>query len=65
MARQGIATMKPGFRFSLRMLFAVVTIVAVQCGVCLPMLREWQEQERIRQERDREEIFSFLVSLVR
>ncbi|HEV2972414.1 MAG TPA: hypothetical protein VGY55_20750 [Pirellulales bacterium] len=57
--------MKPGFRFSLRMLFAVVTIVAVQCGVCLPMLREWQEQERIRQERDREEIFSFLVSLVR
>jgi hypothetical protein len=33
------------FQFSLRtLLLVVVTIAAVQCAVCLPMLREWQER---------------------
>jgi hypothetical protein len=30
------------FQFRLRTLFLIVAIAAVQCGVCLPMLREWQ-----------------------
>ena len=38
--------MKPSarrrFQFRLRTLFVVVTIVAVQCAVCLPAYREWQ-----------------------
>jgi hypothetical protein len=42
-----------------------VAIFSVQCGVCLPTLREWQQQERIREERQRQEIFSFFVSLAR
>jgi hypothetical protein len=33
------------FQFSLRTLFVVATIIAVQCAVCLPMLREWQEND--------------------
>jgi hypothetical protein len=53
------------FQFSLRALMIGVAIFSVQCGVCLPMLREWQEQERIREERQRQEVFSFFVSLVR
>jgi Tfp pilus assembly protein FimT len=53
------------FQFSLRTLMIVVVIFSVQCGVCLPMLREWQEQERIREERQRQETFSYFVSLVR
>ncbi|HEV2971232.1 MAG TPA: hypothetical protein VGY55_14755 [Pirellulales bacterium] len=37
------------FQFSLRTLFVVVAIMGVQCGVCLPMLREWQvEQARVK-----------------
>ena len=30
------------FQFRLRTLFFAAAIVAVQCAVCLPMLREWQ-----------------------
>jgi hypothetical protein len=39
------------FQFRLRTLLAVVAIVAVQCAVCLPMLREWRaarEWDRIK-----------------
>ena len=36
------------FQFRLRTLFVVVTIAAVQCAACLPMLREWQHQEKLR-----------------
>jgi hypothetical protein len=32
------------YQFSLRTLLVVVTIATVQCAVCLPMLREWQER---------------------
>ena len=32
------------FQFSLRSLLVIVAVVAVQCGICLPMLREWQRQ---------------------
>jgi hypothetical protein len=38
------------FQFSLRTLLVVVTIIAVQCAVCLPLLREWQQ----RRQRDAE-----------
>jgi hypothetical protein len=34
------------FQFRLRTLFVIVTIVAIQCEVCLPMLREWQARNR-------------------
>src|SRR5665213_3508425 len=42
-----VSANKPHFRFQfrLRTLLVVVTIVAVQCAVCLPMLREWQESQ--------------------
>ena len=53
------------FQFSLLTLLIGVTIFSVQCGVCLPMFRDWQEQERIREERKRQEIFSFFISLAR
>jgi hypothetical protein len=58
------------FQFRLRTLLIVVTIFSVQCGVCLPMLRDWQQQERIRQDRDRQDnyrqdIFRFYISLAR
>jgi hypothetical protein len=36
------------FQFSLRTLFVVTTIVAVQCAVCLPALKEWQSRKRLR-----------------
>ena len=29
------------FQFRLRTLFVIVTVVAAQCAICLPMLREW------------------------
>ena len=31
-------------QFSLRTIFVITTIVAVQCAVCLPMLRERQKK---------------------
>jgi hypothetical protein len=34
------------FQFRLRTLFVVLTIVAVQCAVCLPGLRQWQRMQR-------------------
>ena len=37
------------FQFSLRTLLVVVTVAAVKCAVCLPMLREWQRREAVRQ----------------
>jgi hypothetical protein len=37
------------FQFSLRTLFVIVTILAVDCSVCLPILRDWQAQERQRE----------------
>ena len=36
------------FQFSLRTLLAVVTIVAVDCAVCLPILKESQRREAVR-----------------
>jgi hypothetical protein len=38
------------FQFSLRTLIVVMAIVAVQCAVCLPMLREWKERDEYRRE---------------
>ena len=38
------------FQFSLRTLMVVMAIVAVQCAVCLPMLREWKERDEYRRE---------------
>jgi hypothetical protein len=32
------------FQFSLRTLFLAMTILAVQCAVCFPALKEWQAQ---------------------
>ena len=46
------------FQFSLRTLMLAVTIIAVQCGVCVPMLREWQ------QTRQEEANFDELVKLI-
>jgi Tfp pilus assembly protein FimT len=42
--------MKSRFQFSLRSLFVVTAIVAVQCAVCLPMLRKWQQARRVEEE---------------
>jgi hypothetical protein len=33
------------FQFRLRTLFVAMTILAVQCAVCFPALKEWQEQQ--------------------
>jgi hypothetical protein len=38
----------PRFQFRLRTLLLLVTILAVQCAVCLPMLREWRKQNEWR-----------------
>jgi hypothetical protein len=38
----------PRFQFRLRTLLLLVTIVAAQCFVCLPMLREWRKQNEWR-----------------
>ena len=38
------------FQFRLRTLIVVMAIVAVQCAVCLPMLREWKERDEYRRE---------------
>ena len=32
------------FQFSLRTLFVAMTILALQCAVCFPALKEWQAQ---------------------
>ena len=40
--------MKRRFQFRLRTLLVVMAIVAVQCAVCLPMLRELKEREEYR-----------------
>jgi hypothetical protein len=37
------------FQFSLRSVLILVTIVSVQCAVCLPMVREWQRRRAIFQ----------------
>jgi hypothetical protein len=34
------------FQFRLWTLFVVTTIAAVQCAVCLPPLRDWQQNQR-------------------
>jgi hypothetical protein len=36
------------FQIHLRTLFLIVTIVSVQCAVCLPALREWQSLQKLR-----------------
>ncbi len=36
------------FQFRLRTLMLIVAIVAVQCAVCLPALKEWQRIEQWR-----------------
>ncbi len=33
----------PRFQFRLRTMLLIVAIVSVQCAVCLPALKEWQE----------------------
>jgi hypothetical protein len=33
------------FQFRLRTVMLLAAIVAVQCAVCLPMLKEWQAQD--------------------
>ena len=35
------------FQFRLRTLFVIVTILAVECAVCLPMLREWEANRNL------------------
>jgi hypothetical protein len=41
------------FQFSLRTLLLAIAIVAVQCAVCLPMLREWQQRKQNIKELER------------
>ncbi|HEY2147010.1 MAG TPA: hypothetical protein VGH32_03680 [Pirellulales bacterium] len=48
------------FQFRLRTLLLIVIIVAVQCAVCFPALRDWQEQKRRRIE-EKNVIFSFSI----
>jgi hypothetical protein len=38
------------FQFRLRTLFVIATIVAVQCAVCLPMLKEWEARREYYRE---------------
>jgi hypothetical protein len=35
------------FQFRLRTWFVVMTILAVQCAVCLPPFRNWQRRHRV------------------
>jgi hypothetical protein len=42
---EGSPSPRRRFQFRLRMLFIAMTILAVQCAVCLPMLKEWKAQE--------------------
>jgi hypothetical protein len=37
------------FQYRLRSLLIVMTIVAVQCAVCFPMLRAWESAKKFRQ----------------
>jgi hypothetical protein len=37
------------FQFRLRTLFAITTIVSVQCAVCFPILKDWERFDRVRQ----------------
>ena len=39
--------MKRRFQFRLRTLLLAVTVAAVICAVCLPMLREWLRPKRV------------------
>ena len=36
------------FQFHMRTWFVVTTIVAVQCAVCFPAVKEWQIGKRLR-----------------
>jgi hypothetical protein len=36
------------FQFRLRSLFVVMTILAVQCAVCFPAVKEWEKQEQVK-----------------
>jgi hypothetical protein len=44
------------FQFRLRTVFLIVAIVAIECAVCLPMLREWKERDEYRREQVRRTI---------
>jgi Tfp pilus assembly protein FimT len=50
------------FQYSLRSLLIVVAIAAVQCAVCLPLLREWQQ--RRQQQADSEELIKLITDTV-
>lgn len=50
---------RPRLQFRLRTLFVITTIVAIQCAVCLPMWREWKQQQ---DKRDRD--FDELIKLI-
>jgi hypothetical protein len=51
-------------QFSLRTLFAIVTILAADCAVCLPILRDGQAQERHRELRRRVPQLQTIAGLV-
>jgi hypothetical protein len=51
------------FQFRLRTLFVVMTILAIQYGVCIPAIKEWQHQrERETEERALSEVYLKLTS---
>jgi len=39
---------KRRFQFRLRTWFLVTAILAVQCAVCFPALKEWREQQELK-----------------
>ncbi len=41
----------PRFQFRLRTLLLIVAIVAIQCAVCLPSLKEWQKRRDLDEAR--------------
>jgi hypothetical protein len=53
------------FQFRLRTLFVGLTIVAIQCAVCLPALKEWRAQEVERKRRESVPVFSFSFAAFR
>jgi hypothetical protein len=46
------------FQFRLRTFILIVAIAAVQCAVCLPMLREWQSRREL--ERKLQEVMKLM-----
>ena len=56
---------RPLHSFSLRTLFLAMTILAVQCAVCLPALRQWQRIQRSKPQTFTRGLFRYTIRNIR